>query len=258
MKKQVGKSLCLFSGTGGVGKTFLTLCLAGVYESISKKVLIMDMDLSGGCINLAVNKSYEKTIYNFVDDYNNNRFKDFHDYITHYDDFIDILPSPKDPRQATKIDSKYIEIALEKALNYYDIVLIDTNHQLNETNLVLLDAVDEILFVMKNDPMDLKNMRSILSIFRDLEKANYKILLNQSRDPFKKYFTLFDIKNILKANIDYLLTNEFYLKNIDSYVMNGKIVTLEPKAANVFNKDYTTLMKIAVDMLGGEGEHGTK
>ena len=34
--------------------------------------------------------------------------------------------------------------------------------------------------------------------------------------------------------------------------MNGSIITLDTKTPNVFNKDYTTLMKIAVDMLGKE------
>ena len=255
MKRKTGKSICVFSGKGGVGKTVFTLNLAGIYKSIGKKVLIMDLDLSSGGISLATNRPYEKTIYNFVDDYNNNRFKDFNDYVVKYNDYIDILPSPKDPRQATKIDSKYIEILLDKATFHYDVVLIDTNHVLNELNLVVLDAVDAILFVMQNDPMDLKNIKSMLSIFKDLDKTNYKILLNNSRDPFKKYFTLFDIKSIIKSNVDYELTSEFYVKNMDAYVMNGEIVTLQPKAANTFNKDYTTLVKIALDFLGGD-KHG--
>lgn len=252
MKKKIGKSICIFSLKGGVGKTITTLNLAGIYETIGKKVLIMDLDLAGGNISLALNKAFEKTIYNFVDDYNNNRFHNFNDYVTHYDEYIDILPSPKDPRQASKIDSKYIEIALEKAMFQYDVVLIDTTHDLDELNLVLLDAVNQILFVMNNDPMDLKNMKSLLSIFRDLNKSNYKILLNNSRDPYKKYFTLFDIKNILKANIDYEISSEFYIKNIDQYIMNGEIITLQEKAPNIFNKDYTTMMKICVDLLGKE------
>ena len=252
VKKKTGKSICIFSGKGGVGKTITTLNLAGIYEMIGKKVLIIDLDLASGNIALCANKPFQKTIYNFVDDYNNNRFHNFNDYVTHYDNFIDILPSPKDPRQASKIDSKYIEIAIDKAEYLYDVVLIDTNHNLNELNLVILDAVTTILFVMNNDPMDLKNMKSLLSIFRDLTKTNYKILLNNSRDPFKKYFTTFDIKSILKENIDYEITSEFYIKNIDAYVMNGSIITLDPKSANVFNKDYTTFIKIAVDMLGKE------
>jgi len=255
-KKKKGISLCLFSGKGGVGKSVLALNLAGLYCSIGKRVLLLDLDLSSGSIAVALNKPYEKTIYNFVDDYNNNRFKEFSSYVTKYNDHIDFLPSPKDPRQASKINSKYLEIAMDKATNDYDVVLIDTNHQLNETNLVILDAVDKILFVMQNDPLDLKNMKSILSIFKDLEKANYKILLNNSRDPFKKYFTLFDMKNVLKANIDYVISSEFFLKNMDSYIMNGEIVTLHPKAANTFNKDYTTLMTVAMNSLEREEENG--
>ena len=252
MKKKIGKSLCLFSGKGGVGKTVLTLNLAAVYSQINKHVLIVDLDLSGGGIALATNKAFDKTIYNFVDDYNNNRFKDFNDYVVKYNDYIDIMPSPKDPRQASKIDSKYIEILLDKAMFHYDMVLIDTNHNLNELNLVVLDAADNILFVIENDPMDLKNMKSLLSIFKDLEKTNYKILLNNSRDPFKKYFTLYDMKTIIKNNIDYEISSEFFLKNMDSYVMNGEIPMLQPKAPNIFNKDYTTMMNLAVSFLGGD------
>ncbi len=252
MKKKIGKSLCLFSGKGGVGKTILTLNLAAVYSQINKHVLIVDLDLSSGGIALATNKVFDKTIYNFVDDYNNNRFKDFNDYVVKYNENIDIMPSPKDPRQASKIDSKYIEILLDKAMFHYDMVLIDTNHNLNELNLVVLDAADNILFVIENDPMDLKNMKSLLSIFKDLDKTNYKILLNNSRDPLKKYFTLYDMKTIIKNNIDYEISSEFFLKNMDSYVMNGEIPMLQPKAPNIFNKDYTTMMNLAVSFLGGD------
>lgn len=254
MKRKKGKSICVFSGKGGVGKTVFTLNLAGIFEAIDKKVLIVDLDLSSGGISLATNRPYDKTIYNFVDDYNNNRFRDFKDYITTYSSHIDILPSPKDPRQASKIDSKYIEIALDKAEYFYDIVLVDTNHNLNELNLVVLDEVSSILFLMTNDPFDLKNMKSLLSIFRDLGKENYHLVLYNARDPMKKYFTFFDMKNVIKTNIDYVISSEFYIKNIDNYIMNGEIVTLQPKVANIFSKDYTTLMKIATDILGKESE----
>ena len=54
MKKKMGKSIGFFSGKGGVGKTIMTLNLAGIYESLNKKVLIMDMDLSGGNISLSL------------------------------------------------------------------------------------------------------------------------------------------------------------------------------------------------------------
>lgn len=254
MIRKRGKSLCIFSAKGGVGKTTTTLNLAGVFEQLEKKVLIMDLDLASGGIATALNCNFEKTIYNFIDDYNNNRYHDFKDYVSKYDNYIDILPSPKDPRQANKIASKYIEIALDKAVYNYDIVLVDTTHDLSEQNLVMLDNIDQILFIMNNDPLDVKNMKSLLSIFHDLEMTNYKILLNNSRDPFKKYFSLYDLRSILKSNIDYTISSEFYLKNLDDYVMNGQIISLQPKMANIFAKDYSILMSIAADITKDEKE----
>lgn len=249
MANMRGKSICVFSAKGGVGKTVTAINLAGIYEHLEKKVLLVDLDLSSGGISVALNRPFEKTIYNFVDDYNNNRYKNFKDYVTSYDQYIDILPSPKDPRQANKIDSKYIDLLLDKAAYNYDIVLIDTNHILNEINIVTLDKVDTILFVLTNDPLDLKNMKSLLSIFKDTGITKYKILLNNSRDPYKNYFSLFDIKNIIKANIDYSLSSNFYIKNMDSYIMNGEIVSLQKRMPTIFNKDYSTLMTIALDTI---------
>ena len=255
MSKTKGKSMCIFSSKGGVGKTITTINLAGIFEHLEKKVLIIDLDLSSGGISMALNRPFEKTIFNFVDDYNNNRYEEFKNYAISYDDFIDILPCPKDPRQSNKIDAKYMDILIDKAESNYDIVLIDTNHVLNEMNIFTLDKVDTILFVLTNDPLDLKNMKSLMSIFKDSGITNYKILLNNSRDPYKDYFSLFDIKNIIKANINYTLSSSFYIKNMDSYVMNGEIITLQNKMAITFNKDYETLMTIALDMID---EHETK
>ena len=112
MNNKRGKSLCLFSAKGGVGKTVTTINLAGIFKIVEKKVLIIDLNLSSGGISIALNKPAEKSIYNLVDDYENNRHFDFKNYVTHYDEDIDILASPKDPRQAAKIDSKYIDLII--------------------------------------------------------------------------------------------------------------------------------------------------
>ena len=250
-----GKSLCISSAKGGVGKTTLTLNLAGLYEKLNKKVLIIDFDLTGGGIAASLNIVVNKSVYNLVDDYNNNRYKDFKNYVSKYDEYIDVLASPKDPRQALKISPKYIELILDKAIFNYDIVLIDTSHNLNDFNILTMDVVDNLLFLVTNDPLDIKNMRSLVSILKDVNYTNYKILLNESIMPFKKYFSLYDIKNIIKSNIDYVLSRDFYIKNIDTFVMNGNILTLDNKLATVFSKDYTTLMQVITDMYGGEEEN---
>ena len=258
MALKKGKTFCIFSAKGGVGKTTTVLNLAGTYQNLNKKVLILDFDLNGGSIALCLNKTPDKTIFNLVDDYTNNHYNSIKDYILTYKEGIDFLASPKDPRQAGKISSSYLDLILEQATLLYDIIIIDTNHVINEMNLMILEKVDNILFLVTNDPMDLKNMKSLISIFKDLKIKNYKVLLNMAREPFKNYYSLYDVKNILKTNIDYTLSSNFYIKNIDDYVINGQIITLDPKMAKIFPKDYTTFVTIATDFLekDKEGKYG--
>ncbi len=249
MKVNKGKSICVFGGKGGTGKTTLTLILAGMFANLNKRVLLIDFDLTGGAIALHLNKENTKTVYNLVDDYNNHRFTNLKNYVTTYNNQIDYISAPKDPRQAGKIDNRYIEIILEKAVFLYDIVLVDTNHFLNATNLCILDQVDKIIFNLTNDPYDLKNLRSIISIFNDLNIKKYKVLLNMSTTQHKHYYSKYDIKNIIKSNIDYTLPNKLFLKNIDDYVINSEIISLNKDFATKQKEAYTTLKVICDDIL---------
>ncbi len=247
-----GNILSIFGVKGGIGKSTLVLNFAGICEILEKRVLILDLDLYGGSIALALNKEPKKTIFNFVDDYNNNRYNNVKDYVTNYSKYIDFIACPKDPRQANKIDSKYIEILLDKVKFNYDIVLIDTTHILDEININVLDKSDKILFVVSNDMFDIKNMRSLISIFKDLDIKKYKILLNESFRTDKEYFSLYDIKDVIKNNIDYLISSKFYYKNIDELIINGSIPTLNKKTPSL--KDYKILESIILDINGDQNE----
>ncbi len=247
-----GNIVCVFGVKGGIGKSILTLNLAGIVSNLKKRVLIVDMDLYGGSISIILNKNVNKTVYNLVDDFNNNRYDNFNDYITKYNDYIDYLACPKDPRKANKIDSSYIEILLDKAKFNYDLILIDTTHILDEMNLTVLDKSDNILLVVSNDMLDIKNMRSLISIFKDLDIRKYKVILNNSFRNDKSYFNLYDIKSIINSNIDYEISNKFYIKNIDKYIMDGNIVTIDKKYSNSPHiKVFETIIK---DIIGDNNE----
>ena len=243
------KTICIASTKGGVGKTIFTLNMAGIFASLEKKVLLIDLDLTSGSLALALNKPYEKSIYDLVEDLKNNMYNEISEYTLKYDKYIECLPCPKDPRTASLIDIRYLSILLDRASFNYDIILIDTNHDLNATNLFTMDKVDDLLFLINNDPLNLKSTRSLLAILNNMNINNYHVILNDSANPYKSYFSLYDIKNIIKTNIDYNITSSFYIETIDKYIMNGKIITLEPSVARIFNKDYTTMMTIATDIM---------
>ncbi len=255
MAMHKAKTFTVTAVKGGTGKTTTVLNLAGIFSLMDKKVLIIDLDLYTGAVAASLNISNDNDIYNLIDDLNNNRFKKIEDYIFPYNELIDVIPAPKDPRLANRINSKYINVVISRASAKYDVVLIDTNHLLNEINLVTLDLSDEILYVINNDPIDLKNMKSMVSIFKDMDKKNYKIVLNNSKDKLRNYFGKHDIKNIIKDNVDYIIPADFYTKNFDKYTLDGEILTLNKKIRTTNKKSIKIFELIASSLLktnGGE------
>lgn len=256
MASNVGKIISISSTKGGVGKTTMTLNLAGIYHLLNKKVLIIDLDLYSGGVALSLNLNNKKDIFMLCDSLNNNRFSDFSEYVCKYNENIDVISAPRDPRQANKIDSKYLPIILEKAKNLYDIILIDTKHILDEFNLITLDYSYMSLFVITNDPVDLKNMKSLMTIFKDAGKTNFLTVLNNSRDTGKDYLTLFDIKNLIKTNVDYIISKNFYIRNIDKYVLNGEILTLNKNIRRFHSADINVMKQIAMALIDDKHKEG--
>ena len=252
MANRNGKIISISSVKGGVGKTTMAINLAGIYYMMKKKVLLIDADFFGGGISTWLDSKNQKDIYMMMDSISNNRYTSIRDYVVSYNSGIDVLASPKDPRNALKIESKYIPIIFEFAKREYDIILVDTNHIMNEINLMILDHVNTSLFIVTNDLLDLKNSKSFLSILKETGKTNFIVCLNCSRDTGKDYLSLFDIRNILKCNINYTLPSSFYIKNIDKYVLDGEILTLNRKINRFHGGDINRLKMIANELIKEE------
>ena len=226
MALKKAKMIMVTSVKVGTGKSTMVLNLAGILSSMQLKTIVVDLDLYSGVIAPSLNLTEGSDIYTLCEDMINNRFDQFSNYVRKYNDYIDVLAAPLDPRSVSKVKAKYINIILTRLRMQYDVVLIDTNHIIDQINLVTLDASDVILYVVTNDLMDLRNMKTMASIYKDMSKHNYKIILNEARLNNTCY-TTYDVKNIIGENIDYILPKNFYRKNIEDFVYDGKIMTLD-------------------------------
>ena len=129
MANRNGKIISISSVKGGVGKTTMAINLAGIYYMMKKKVLLIDADFFGGGISTWLDSKNQKDIYMMMDSISNNRYTSIRDYVVSYNNGVDVLASPKDPRNALKIESKYIPIIFEFAKREYDIILVDTRNK---------------------------------------------------------------------------------------------------------------------------------
>ncbi len=256
-KTKRGKIITITSMKGGVGKSATTLLLSAIYKNLSKKVLIMDLDLYSGSIAFSLNAEVKYSIYNVSDDIANNRFKGINsEYIYHYDEYIDILASPKDPRQASKIDKNCIEVLLNNLSSYYDVILIDTNHILDIFNMVAFEYSDKIVNVFTNDAIDLKGTKTFISICKNIGVDNLTLVLNNAIDNRKNYFSDYDIKGIIKSNIDYIIPSSLYIRNYDSYIVDGTLMKTLIKLKSTSKKSYSIVEKLALNLLDNSKKEG--
>ena len=219
------KVITVTSAKGGTGKTTIALSLAGILSNKKLKTIIVDMDLHSGVVSASLNLKPAKDIYTLVNDYMNHGLKELEEYIIKYNDYIDVLAAPKDPRSVGKISTYYIDSILKKLKYRYDVILIDTNHIIDDINLITFDNSDNIIYVLTSDLMDLKNMKTMISIYKDMNLKNYSIILNEALS--RNHLNLYEINTYLDKNIDYVLPSNSYIKNMSKILMDGKIITLE-------------------------------
>lgn len=254
MKSVKGKIITVTSTKGGVGKTISLLNLAGTYEKLGLKTLIIDLDLYGGAVATYLNSNNDKTIFNLVEDLTNNRYEKIEDYLFSYSDKIDIISAPKDPRMANKIESKYIPLILRNVIYKYDVILIDTSHNLNEINIVALDNSDSILYIFTNDTFDLKNTKSFIAIMKDVGYSNYYTVLNESIQPGKSFYSLFDIRNIIKSNVDFTISKSMHIRNIDKFIVDGKILIFNKNLSFTDKKEWEKMKSLASTLIKDKKE----
>ncbi len=241
---------------GGVGKTTTVMMLANIYSKCGKKVLVLDLDLYNGNLAFAYNAKVRGSIYNLCDDMANNRLKNGinEDYATKVDKNIYLISSPKDPRQANKINNKYLNNILESLRFTYDVIIVDTSHILSVSNMIAFSNSDRIVDIVTNDSFDLQNTKTFVAICKNMEVENLVLVLNEAMDNRKTFFTNYDIKSITKKSIDYTIPSSLYLKNFDQLVMDGKLSNFDEQIKGDAKKSFQNFASHMLTLIEDEEE----
>jgi len=179
--QSTAKIITFFSSKGGVGKSVLALnSAASLSREYHKKTLLIDLDLQFGDISMLVNQYAQKTILDIIEDDQLDSYENIKPYLYEFNENLNILFAPTKPEAAEYIGKDSIEKMMKILMKQYDVIIIDTGINFNDSNLYILDLSEILLFVTTMEIAALKNTKLGLGVMKSLgyDKNKVKLIIN--------------------------------------------------------------------------------
>ncbi|MEH7385749.1 MinD/ParA family protein [Bacillus sp. JJ1521] len=144
------KTIAVISGKGGVGKSNLSLNFSIALSQFGKKVLLFDMDIGMGNIDILMGIAAHHTIVDLFE-----KSLTIKDLLIKGPVGIDYIAGGNGLPNLFKLDEKkseYLIDQLQLVLNDYDYVIFDMGAGMNEENVKFLMAMDEIFVITTPEP----------------------------------------------------------------------------------------------------------
>ncbi len=186
-KQSNAKIITFFSSKGGVGKSVLSLNSAVTLSKMHhKKTLLIDLDLQFGDISMLVNQYAQKTILDVIEDGQLESYENIKPYLYGFSENLHILFAPTKPEAAEYIGKDSIEKIIKILIKQYDVIIIDTGINFNDSTLYILDISEIVLFVATMEIVALKNTKLGLGVMKSLgyDKNKVKLIINNFTTKF--------------------------------------------------------------------------
>jgi pilus assembly protein CpaE len=144
---QVRRTVAVYSPNGGMGTTTVATNLALIAaERHPGKVLIIDFDLSFGQVASHLNLRPRQTLLDLIrDDAALREPELFRTYAAPHAGGVDLLAAPPKPGFAGLFTGEHVELILARALEAYEVVVIDAGATLDERMPTILSRADVVI-----------------------------------------------------------------------------------------------------------------
>lgn len=177
MKQKSIRTMSVTSGKGGVGKTTITVNLAACLASMSKKVLILDGDMSLANVDIFLKSHSSATLHEFL-----NGQASLSEVIVKHSRFVHILPGASGIFEMTQLNpfqKKMLLDGVSQLEEDYDYLLIDTASGISDDVLYLSSAAQDVFVVVQPDPSSLTDSYALIKLLNQkYRKKNFTIISN--------------------------------------------------------------------------------
>ncbi|WP_186577453.1 MinD/ParA family protein [Aquibacillus kalidii] len=154
------KTLAIVSGKGGVGKSNFALNFSMTMAMKNKKVLIFDLDIGMGNIDILMGLTPKKTIINLFD-----QNLSIHDIIELGPNSLSYVAAGSGLNQIFSLNEDkfdYFLSQLDELMSLYDYIIFDMGAGVTEESVHYILAVDECIVVTTPEPTSLTDAYSMI------------------------------------------------------------------------------------------------
>ncbi len=175
--------ISVFGAKGGLGKTTIAANLAVKLAEKRKKVVLVDLDLQFGDINIFLDIEPKETIIELVQEVITPSIDSVRSYMTVHSSGVHVLCAPRSPEYAELVSPERVLSLLSLLRTYYDYVIIDTAPSFSEINMTAIESSSLIFFVTGLDISILKNSKLSISLLESLQQTDkVRVIVNRAVD----------------------------------------------------------------------------
>ncbi|MBS8266154.1 MinD/ParA family protein [Mesobacillus boroniphilus] len=203
-----GELIAVCSAKGGIGRTVLTVNLAGALVKKNISVAILDGDFQFGDIGLAMDLKSAFTIKEVIEGLSTLDEHSLAGYMSRHESGVKVMAAPDRPEYADLVTKDAVDKILDLMLLNYDYVVVDTSVGLNEHTVHIAERADQIMVMANLEMSALKNTKLLIETFDILELRN-KVTLVVNRANMESVIKAEDAARILGYDDPVYIPNDF-------------------------------------------------
>ncbi|MFD1018201.1 MinD/ParA family protein [Thalassobacillus hwangdonensis] len=202
-RKQTGRArtIAITSGKGGVGKSNFALNFSMELINLGKRVLLFDLDIGMGNIDILIGKSPTYTILNLFDEK-----LSIHDIIESGPNSLSYIAGGSgftDFFKLTDEKFRYFTQEFDKLQQTYDYIIFDMGAGATQDSLHFILAADEVIVVTTPEPTSLTDAYAMIKhVHRSRSDQSIRILINRAANKSEGHETIDRLTSVVRKFLD--------------------------------------------------------